>query len=53
MLADDESGSAASAYAPPGFPYFVAIDADGNVAARMSGELTSGQLAALFDAARS
>ena len=53
VLADDESGSAASAYALPGFPYFVAIDADGNVAARMSGELTSGQLAALFDAARS
>lgn len=53
VLADDESGSAAAAYGLPGFPYFVAIGPDGNVAARMSGELTPGQLAALFDAARS
>ena len=53
VLADDAAGSAASAYGLPGFPYFVAIDADGNVAARMSGELSEGQLAALFDAARS
>jgi hypothetical protein len=52
VLVDNTDGSAAAAYGLPGFPYFVAVDADGNVAARMSGELTSGELSALFDTVR-
>lgn len=39
VLADDEAGSAASAYGLNGFPFLVLIDADGRVSARYSGEL--------------
>jgi thiol-disulfide isomerase/thioredoxin len=38
-LADDDSSSAITAYGISGFPYFVVLDADGRVVARMSGEL--------------
>ena len=51
-LYDDEAGSAARAFGLSGFPYFVAIDADGNVVARASGELEPPQFEALLDAAR-
>lgn len=51
-LYDDETGSAARAFGLSGFPYFVAIDADGNVVARASGELDPPQFEALLDAAR-
>ena len=39
VLADSEGNDAAAAYGVSGFPFFVAIDADGNVVARGSGEL--------------
>ena len=51
-LYDDEAGSAARAFGLSAFPYFVAIDADGNVVARTSGELEAPQVEALLDAAR-
>lgn len=38
VLADDKAGSAAQAYGLSGFPYYVALDAEGKVAARASGE---------------
>jgi thiol-disulfide isomerase/thioredoxin len=44
VLADDADGSGATAAGLTSFPYFVAVDADGTVAARASGELTSDQL---------
>ena len=39
ILVDSEDGAAATAYGLSSFPYVVAIDADGNVAARGAGEL--------------
>ncbi len=39
VLLDDSSGSAAAAYALPGFPYFVMTDAKGKVVQRGSGEV--------------
>ena len=51
-LYDDEDNSAAQAFGLSAFPYFVAIDADGNVVARTSGELEAPQVEALLDAAR-
>lgn len=51
-LADDERSSAAAVFGLSGYPFFVAIDADGRVAARASGELTVPQIEALVDAAR-
>jgi thiol-disulfide isomerase/thioredoxin len=51
-LVDAEDNGAASVFGLGAFPYFVAIDADGNVAARASGELEAPQLEALFEAAR-
>ena len=44
VLADDAQSSGAEAAGLTAFPYFVAVDADGTVAARASGELTSTQL---------
>jgi thiol-disulfide isomerase/thioredoxin len=46
-LVDSEDNAAATAYGLQFFPYFVAIDADGKVAARTSGELTQEQFTAL------
>ncbi|MEL7210898.1 MAG: TlpA disulfide reductase family protein, partial [Actinomycetota bacterium] len=51
-LADDESSTAGTAFGLAGFPYFVAIDGNGNVAARASGELDEAQVDALLAAAR-
>jgi thiol-disulfide isomerase/thioredoxin len=51
-LHDDEDDTAAKAFGLSAFPYFVAIDADGNVVARTSGELQAPQVEALIDAAR-
>ena len=34
MLVDDASNQAAGYYGLPSYPYFVALDADGNVVAR-------------------
>ena len=39
IIFDDESSTAWSAYGAGGFPYWVVIDRDGNVAGRFSGEL--------------
>ena len=50
VLADSEDGAAAKAYGLTGFPFFVALDASGNVVARASGELTAEQLDALVAA---
>jgi cytochrome c biogenesis protein CcmG, thiol:disulfide interchange protein DsbE len=41
-----------NAYGVSGFPYFVAVDAQGNVVARTSGELTPQQFDALVQQAR-
>ena len=52
VLADSEEGAAATAYGLTSFPYFVAVKADGTVAARISGEITNGQFADLVTAAQ-
>lgn len=51
-LADDEQGTAAEAFGLSSFPFFVAVDADGQVVARASGELTMEQWEDLLDQAR-
>jgi thiol-disulfide isomerase/thioredoxin len=43
VIADDEAGTAATTFGLSAFPYFVAVDADGTVVARASGELTTDQ----------
>ena len=53
VLADSAEGDAAKAYALPGFPDFVAVDADGKVVARTSGEISTDAFDALVQAARS
>jgi thiol-disulfide isomerase/thioredoxin len=51
-MLDDEARSAAQAFGIGGFPYFVAVDATGEVVQRMSGELTRQQFDDLVSAAR-
>lgn len=51
-LADDEESSAAQAFGLSAYPFFVAINAEGEVVARTSGELTVPQLEALVAAAQ-
>ncbi len=51
VILDDESNSIAGAYGLSSYPYFVVVDADGNVAARTSGELGRDQIQALLDVA--
>jgi thiol-disulfide isomerase/thioredoxin len=51
-IADDNKSSAAAAFGIGGFPYFVVLDANGNVVQRASGELTTDQFQALLTAAR-
>jgi cytochrome c biogenesis protein CcmG/thiol:disulfide interchange protein DsbE len=46
-LADSENQDAADAFGLTAFPYFVAVDGSGKVVARTSGEITTGQFAAL------
>lgn len=48
VLADDEASSAGLAYGVSGFPFLVILDAEGNVAARVSGEVSSDQLEQLI-----
>ena len=48
----DGNGEAANAYGLPAFPYWVAVDADGRVVERLTGELTPRQIDALFAAAK-
>lgn len=52
-LVDDASSTVANAFGLTGYPFFVAIDAGGEVVARASGELEVESLEALVDAARS
>jgi thiol-disulfide isomerase/thioredoxin len=52
-LVDSADSTTARAYGLSAYPYFVALDKDGEVAARGSGELEAPQLEALFEAARS
>lgn len=47
VLRDDAAGTAAEAYGLEGFPYFVAVRADGTIAARVSGELDEARFNAL------
>ena len=46
-LADSDKGQAADAFGLSAYPFFVAADAQGNVVARTSGEITTDQFAAL------
>jgi thiol-disulfide isomerase/thioredoxin len=50
-MVDDEQATAFTTYGGGSYPYIVAIDADGNVAARTSGEQGEGALQDLVDAA--
>ena len=52
VLADDEASSVANAYGLSAFPYFVAVDADGKVVQRASGELSTDQFDAAVKAAQ-
>lgn len=51
-MVDSETTVAANAYGLTSFPYFVALDAKGNVTERMAGELTDDQFTALVAAAK-
>lgn len=51
-MKDDAASSAHLAFGAGGFPYFVVVDADGNVVNRTSGELTEGQIEQLVEQAR-
>ena len=52
VLVDSDQSEAGSAYGLTSFPYFVAVDANGKVVARTSGELPTDEFAKLIDAAR-
>jgi cytochrome c biogenesis protein CcmG, thiol:disulfide interchange protein DsbE len=52
ILLDDEAFTAAAAYGLSSYPFLVALDADGNVVARTSGERSAEEVAAMADAAR-
>lgn len=49
VIRDDEEGTLAIAYGLTRFPYFVAVDGDGTVVARVTGELTGSELDMLVD----
>ena len=51
MLLDDDQGSLAAAYGLTRFPYWVAVDPDGTVVARVTGGLSDAQLDLLVDLA--
>ena len=51
-MADSTDRAAATAAGVSGFPYFVAVDANGDVVERASGELSIAQFEELLDAAR-
>jgi len=48
----DGNAEAANAYGLPAFPYWVAVDADGRIVERVTGELTPRQIDELFAAAK-
>jgi hypothetical protein len=51
-MADSSDSTAAQAYGVSAFPFFVAINPQGKVVERTSGELTTDQFNALLEAAR-
>lgn len=51
-MADSDDNTAATAWAIGGFPFFVAVSGDGQVVARVSGEIAMSTLEALIEAAR-
>jgi len=51
-MIDDAQNSAATALGTSGFPFFVAVDAQGKVVVRGSGELTMDQVSQLIESAR-
>ncbi len=51
-MVDSDATDGATAYGLTSFPFFVAVDAKGNVTQRMSGELTEGQFTGLVAAAK-
>ena len=53
ILVDDAEGSVAQAYGLSATPFWVALDADGQVVARIAGLLDATQMSALAEAARS
>lgn len=52
ILLDDRENSLAQTYGLPGFPFWVVVDADGNVVGRLSGAIGPDQFDALLDVAR-
>ncbi len=52
VLLDDDSGSVAQAFGLSAFPFFVVLDASGEVVLRVSGELNRTALQTLFEIAR-
>ncbi len=52
VLADSEDAKTAEAFGLSAYPFFVAVDKDGKVVARTSGELTTDQFAELLRLAR-
>jgi thiol-disulfide isomerase/thioredoxin len=50
VMADSTTGTAAQAYGISAFPYFVLVNADGTVAGRATGELSSAQIRANISA---
>ena len=53
IILDSESGEIAQAYGLSAFPFWVAVDAEGNVVARAEGGLEKNDFLALVDLARS
>jgi thiol-disulfide isomerase/thioredoxin len=51
-MMDDATSTAHVAFGAGGFPYWVVVDADGNVVTRTSGEKTPEQITELFEAAQ-
>ena len=51
VMADSETQQAAAAYGVDGYPFMVILDAQGNVAKRMSGEVEVADLVSIIDAA--
>jgi cytochrome c biogenesis protein CcmG, thiol:disulfide interchange protein DsbE len=52
VLADSDDGAVAQAFGVTGFPFWVFVDADGEVAARTSGRLGIEQIQSVLDALR-
>ena len=50
-MADDDQGTAAAVYGLGFYPFFVVVKADGTVAARTSGEISTSQLDKLIKSA--